>query len=235
MPANTTDNVTSWTILAPTGERIVASSVLELINGHRHLFTEKQLKGKSISFSQAYLGLSYILHIAKKNKQLASWRGWYLLKYGNICEQDPARIAVTAIIQARTAKMSPEQREEYLQNTSGQKRVPKRKGTLNAADEHNCKAKFWVIKSPKGVVLQGNNLNKLIKDNAHLFDAKDLVIHEKNQGSRARNGINAAFQKGHGWKGWTVIQATERQPTTPQKQDEQTNILSHSDNLLHQE
>ena len=40
--------------------------------------------------------------------------------------------------------------------------------------KNTCTPKYWEIKSPKGIILKGINLERLVLENSHLFEAKDL-------------------------------------------------------------
>src|SRR5882762_10211960 len=47
-------------------------------------------------------------------------------------------------------------------------------GRSAASPEHHC-AVYWKIKSPSGLILEGWNLNHLVRQNSHLFAKKDVV------------------------------------------------------------
>jgi hypothetical protein len=74
--------------------------------------------------------------------------------------------------------------------------------------QHHC-AKYWQLKSPNGEIIEGFNLNKLIKDNCFLFLDEDVtwilggckasknlrkLIDKKKDGGFRRNT----------WKGWKL-------------------------------
>jgi hypothetical protein len=82
------------------------------------------------------------------------------------------------------------------------------KGRVAKSSNHH-KAKFWQLKTPNGEIIQGNNLNQLIRDNSFLFLPKDVIWN----GSRcnASNGIRHLFDitkngrvRNNSWKGWRI-------------------------------
>lgn len=99
--------------------------------------------------------------------------------------------------------------------------VPNPIGSRNEAGPLNWKAKFWVIKSPTGIILRGKNLNHIIRENAAMFASDDVKFH--NSRCKASKGIGQLFlTKSDGrtpcarsWKGWTAILKTEETEPTP--------------------
>jgi len=83
-----------------------------------------------------------------------------------------------------------------------------RRGTISRAakGEHHTKAIWWGIERHDGVVLEGKNLNELIRRNAHLFAPEDVAW--KKWKCRAATGIRHLFAgRVNGpkvWKGWTA-------------------------------
>lgn len=76
----------------------------------------------------------------------------------------------------------------------------------------NIHAKFWRIKAPSGLVIEGWNLTQLIRDNQELFSADDLVW--KRGMCRASKGIRQLAErradgrpKARSWKGWEMLVA----------------------------
>src|SRR3990172_7078364 len=78
------------------------------------------------------------------------------------------------------------------------------------------KAKYWIFKAPNQQIIQGWNLNELVRENAHLFDKRDVVWYGKSKCKcRATKGLRSLFEmrkdctgaeirKTHFWKGWTI-------------------------------
>jgi hypothetical protein len=87
-----------------------------------------------------------------------------------------------------------------------------RRGTPNppgpsARGPGHWKSKYWRLRTPAGVVLEGRNLNHLIRENAHLFAPEDIRW-EKSR-CRASAGLAQLFQQRPNgptsWKGWTAV------------------------------
>lgn len=78
-----------------------------------------------------------------------------------------------------------------------------------AASAKHWKSKFWQLKSPSEELIEGANLNQIIRDNAHLFDPMDVVW--KNARCNASHGIRHLFDikedgslRNNSWKGWRI-------------------------------
>ena len=90
-----------------------------------------------------------------------------------------------------------------------QKGVPNPPGPSSATPD-NWAAKYWILKAPTQEILEGKNLNYLVRTNAHLFIAGDLVW-VKGQ-CRATKGLRGLFDmkkdgsgpKNLSWKGWMI-------------------------------
>jgi hypothetical protein len=69
------------------------------------------------------------------------------------------------------------------------------------------KSKYWRLRTPAGVVIEGKNLNHLVRENAHLFAPDD--IQWKKSACRASAGLAQLFQQRPNgptsWKGWTAV------------------------------
>ena len=80
------------------------------------------------------------------------------------------------------------------------------KPSRGAKGVNNWKAKWWGIERHDGVVIEGKNLNELIRQNAHLFAPEDVVW--KKASCRASKGIRGLFEgRVNGpkvWKGWSA-------------------------------
>jgi hypothetical protein len=66
--------------------------------------------------------------------------------------------------------------------------------------------KMWRFRAANGIILEGRNLNELIRQNSHLFDPADVVW--KKSRCRASHGLTSLFAN-HGkscsWKGWIAL------------------------------
>jgi len=99
--------------------------------------------------------------------------------------------------------------------------VPNPIGSRNEAGPLNWRSKFWVIKSPTGIILRGKNLNHIIRENAAMFASDDVKFHDSR--CKASKGIGQLFLKksdgrtpcAKSWKGWTAILKTEETEPTP--------------------
>jgi len=142
--------------------------------------------------------------------------------YGKKGGKTRKRMMMEGIMRKRVT--TPEQAREYRSKYDREKmlevnaRIGKARigipneGERNSADENNWGAKYWKIKNVSlGVVLEGVNLNKLIKDNAHLFNKEDLQW--KKCRCRASKGLRGLFEirkstgkpNAYSWKGWVVV------------------------------
>jgi hypothetical protein len=81
---------------------------------------------------------------------------------------------------------------------------------LNQKGEKNHIAKQWAVKSPSGAVLEGKSLRNLVRENAHLFDERDVAFRKNKHGTdlwcAADMGLRKLFRDKkpvHSWKGWT--------------------------------
>jgi hypothetical protein len=91
----------------------------------------------------------------------------------------------------------------------------------NAAGPENKGAKYFRLLSPQGVVVEGLNLNHLVRENAQMFDSADVEPYRNGYGTahscRAVIGLHKLFQHGenrrNSWKGWTA--ATPPPATSP--------------------
>lgn len=75
-------------------------------------------------------------------------------------------------------------------------------------------ALYWELHGPNGEVLRGMNLSELVRQNAHLFDAKDLKW-TRAQSCRATKGLRQLFERrkpAKSWKGWTAGLQADRAP-----------------------
>ena len=80
-------------------------------------------------------------------------------------------------------------------------------------DENNINAKYWVLKSPNQQIVEGWNLNEIVRKNEHLFDKDDVSwFGESNNQCRAAKGLRGLFEmkkdgsgpKNLSWKGWMI-------------------------------
>ena len=97
--------------------------------------------------------------------------------------------------------------------------VEQQKGALargrGAKGEGHHGVKWYAVRSPDGVVLEGLNLSHLVRQNAHLFSADDTAIRVNQWGTeidcKAMRGLRILFAnpskraKVRSWKGWTAI------------------------------
>jgi hypothetical protein len=96
-----------------------------------------------------------------------------------------------------------------------QPRITKR-GTVSrcAKGEQNARAIWWGVERHDGVVLEGKNLNELVRRNAHLFLPDDVVWKKAN--CRASKGIRGLFGgRVNGpkvWKGWSARDLADTPP-----------------------
>lgn len=82
------------------------------------------------------------------------------------------------------------------------------------------RAKKWKLKSPTGKILEGTNLNEIVRNNLGLFEPDDVVWGgpSKNQ-CRAVSGISnlrllkpdGSYRRTH-WKGWQLLSCTDVNP-----------------------
>lgn len=89
------------------------------------------------------------------------------------------------------------------------------------AGPNNKFAKYWVIKSPAGVILRGKNLCYLVRENSAMFSKDDL----KTSGGTvpvAAKRLGALFlvkpdgkPVARSWKGWTAILKSEEADASP--------------------
>lgn len=87
----------------------------------------------------------------------------------------------------------------------------------SAKGPDHWRAVYWKVRSPDREIIEGWNLNELVRRNAHLFDPNDLVWTGKsNTRCRATKGLRSLFSvtklKGGGyrrasncWKGWVAV------------------------------
>jgi hypothetical protein len=99
--------------------------------------------------------------------------------------------------------------------------VPNPIGSKNEAGPLNWKSKYWVIRSPDGIILRGKNLNHIIRENSTMFASDDVKF--INSRCKASKGIRDLFlTKSDGktpcamsWNGWTAVLKTEEVEPTP--------------------
>lgn len=77
------------------------------------------------------------------------------------------------------------------------------------ASPDNVRSKYWQLISPNNVIMEGLNLNHLIRSNSHLFSPDDVAW--RNDKCRASNGLRgllATPKPGkripNFWKGWKI-------------------------------
>jgi len=95
--------------------------------------------------------------------------------------------------------------------------VPNPPGPSAASPDHWA-AKYWILKAPTQEIIEGKNLNDLVRENAHLFDADDVVWCRHR--CRATKGLRGLFEmkkdgsgpKTLSWKGWMIGDRREVQP-----------------------
>lgn len=80
----------------------------------------------------------------------------------------------------------------------------------SAKGPDHCKALYWKLRSPQRQVIEGWNLNELVRVNAHLFDPKD--VEWRKHRCRAARGLSALYEtksdgtfRSHEWKGWIAL------------------------------
>lgn len=81
----------------------------------------------------------------------------------------------------------------------------------SAKGPENAHAKEWSLRSPQGVVISGKSLPNIVRENAHMFDARDVQWVKNAHGSDiyclADRGLSKLFLSGdnrrNSWKGWT--------------------------------
>lgn len=86
----------------------------------------------------------------------------------------------------------------------------------SAKGPDNMFAKYWQLKGPNQQIIEGWNLNELVRANAHLFSQSDI----KWNGSdcRATKGLRTLFRmkngspRTHSWKGWTIGDRRDDEP-----------------------
>lgn len=83
------------------------------------------------------------------------------------------------------------------------------------------KARYWILKAPNQQIIQGWNLNELIRQNASLFLPDDVKWYGKsNSRCRASKGLRQLFEMkkdGSGpkvlsWKGWMIGDRLDEEP-----------------------
>jgi hypothetical protein len=98
--------------------------------------------------------------------------------------------------------------------------VPNPPGPSAKSPEH-WKARYWILKAPNQKIIQGWNLNELIRQNAELFLPDDVKWYGKsNCECRASKGIRRLFEMkkdGSGprvlsWKGWMIGDRRDEEP-----------------------
>jgi hypothetical protein len=78
-----------------------------------------------------------------------------------------------------------------------------------AKSSKHHKSKFWQLKTPDGAMIEGVNLNQLVRDNISLFSPLDVIwIGER---CHASHGIRHLFDikkdgglRNNSWKGWQI-------------------------------
>lgn len=98
--------------------------------------------------------------------------------------------------------------------------VPNPPGPSAKGPDH-WKARYWIFRSPDRKVIQGWNLNEIVRQNADLFDEEDLQWTGKsNTRCRATRGLRSLFhmkKDGSGplvnhWKGWVALDVLDEEP-----------------------
>lgn len=86
----------------------------------------------------------------------------------------------------------------------------------SAAGPDNMFAKYWCLKAPNQQVIEGKNLNEIIRQHSHLFKPED-VVWKKSQ-CRASKGIRQLINRNkdkkppNSWKGWRLKSRADAPP-----------------------
>lgn len=84
--------------------------------------------------------------------------------------------------------------------------IPMPPGPAAKGPDH-WKALYWKVRSPYGIVIEGKNLNELVRKHSHMFDAAD-IIWKKSQ-CKASQGLRGLFARQVNnpvsWHGWTAV------------------------------
>ena len=90
--------------------------------------------------------------------------------------------------------------------------VPNPPGPSAKGPEH-WKARYWILKAPNQQIIQGRNLNELIRQNVGMFLPDDVKWYGKSKSMcRASKGLRQLFEmkkdgsgpKVYSWKGWMI-------------------------------
>lgn len=88
---------------------------------------------------------------------------------------------------------------------------PKLKHVAKGPEHHL--SKFWRLLSPNNVVIEGFNLNDIVRNNSHLFEEDDIKPNEHKPSQCRAVGCIAQLKyltkegkpRRHQWKGWRLI------------------------------
>lgn len=152
------------------------------------------------------------MYVPFSDAMKARWKEREKYNYGTMTSE---------VAKARRAMMPPEAEQRIADAL--RKRAKARRGKPNppgpsAASAEHWKAKWWKIRDPDRNYHEGMNLAQIIRDNAHLFDPKDLrIVGAKNLNkSNAYRGISMLFHRDvYSWKGWVAIDGPFQFPPDP--------------------
>lgn len=91
--------------------------------------------------------------------------------------------------------------------------VPNPPGPSGKGPENRF-SKYWAFLAPNHTIMEGWNLNELVRANAHMFDPEDVVWKGKGSSNcRAVKGLSSLYggrvNNCVSWKGWTAMTDAE--------------------------
>jgi len=98
--------------------------------------------------------------------------------------------------------------------------VPNPPGPSAKGPDH-FKARYWILMAPTKQIIEGWNLNELVRNHAYLFHPDDVVWHGRSKAKcRASKGLRQLFEMkkdGSGpkvlsWKGWMIGDRRDENP-----------------------
>jgi hypothetical protein len=128
------------------------------------------------------------------------------------------------------SKVDP-QKLKLANQINGQKRIGgKNPPGPSEAGPHHWNAKFWRFRCSTGQIIEGMNLNHLVRQNASLFDPSDIVW--KKHRCLASSGLRHLFSKDGSscsWKGWTAITVGEIYDPIERQPQNLTSVLTSAE------
>ena len=138
---------------------------------------------------------------ANKKRAQSIKSGW---DKGSRKQRDP--VELRAHLRAAYEKRDPEKMREINRRIGIAQRGRENPLGPSAKGPGHWAGKMWRFRAANGMILEGRNLNHLIRENAHLFNFEDTVW--KKSRCRASKGLSSLFASGGkscSWKGWIAL------------------------------